>query len=172
MPELRRLVADADHCIASFGPLLLSVWMRETRLDALQGMERLIGDIARDAPNGRVGLFVVVEPHAAMPSSEARSELSRIRRTSAIGLTALVYEGDGFSAALVRGVTTSLNLLERGHTRTHIFATVALASEWIATTSPEYGGGRELEAATRSLRASFGAGQTPSGPEANTADPR
>ena len=46
--------------------------------------------------------------------------------TSQIGsdgyLTALVYEGDGFGAALVRGITTSLNLLERGRTRTDIFA--------------------------------------------------
>ncbi|HEY4016703.1 MAG TPA: hypothetical protein VGM06_25380 [Polyangiaceae bacterium] len=172
MPELRRLAADANHSIASFGPLLLSVWKRETTVEALQGMEQLIPGIAQEAPEGRVGLFVVVEPHASMPSSEARAELSRIRRTSAIGLTALVFEGDGFAAALVRGVTTSLNLLERGRTRTHIFANVSSAAAWIATAHVAYGGGAELEAATKALRASSGPSHASSRPEASAADPR
>lgn len=153
-PTLRRLVADDDHRLALFGPLLLSVWIGVTRIDALCVMERLIEESARDAPEGRLGLFVVVEPHATAPSSAARDELARIRRTNSIGLTALVYEGDGFGAALVRGITTGLNLLERGRSRTHIFADVATAARWVETTTPGYGGGSELETAVHTLRAS------------------
>jgi hypothetical protein len=149
---LKHVREDADHRIALFGPLLIGVWIR-TEIDALRDMQKIIQQAAPTAPNGRLGLFVVVEPHATTPSPAAREELSRIRRASAIALTALVYEGDGFGAALVRGITTSLNLLERNKTHTHIFADVVSAARWIQTSAPEYGGGEPLESAVRSVRA-------------------
>jgi hypothetical protein len=154
------LSVDADHCMCAFGPLLVNVWMRETRIEALLAMEGFIGELAGNAPNGLIGLFVVVEPNATIPTSAARAELSRIRRSGPIALTALVYEGTGFGAALVRGVTTSLNLLERGRARTHIFESVTAAAAWIHATAPEYGGGAPLEAAIQTLRTSLGAGLT------------
>jgi hypothetical protein len=149
---LQHVRDDADHRIALFGPLLIGVWIR-TEVDALRDMQKIIEQAAPRAPHGRLGLFVVVEPHSTTPSPAARGELSRIRRASAIAMTALVYEGDGFGAALVRGITTSLNLLERSSTHTHIFADVASAARWILTSAPEYGGGEPLETAVRSLRA-------------------
>jgi hypothetical protein len=151
---LRRLHADADHRLALFGPLLISVWLQETRIAALRAMERVIETSARDAPGGRLGMFVVVEPHATAPSSAVRDELPRIRRTSSIALTALVHEGNGFGAALVRGITTGLNLLEGSKTHTHVFADVTSAARWIETTAPQYGGGSALAAAVLDLRTS------------------
>ncbi len=149
---LRPLQEDGDHRIALFGSVLIGVWIR-TEVEALRAMERFVEQAAPSAPDGRLALFVVVEPHAIAPSASAREELSRIRRASRIALTALVYEGDGFGAALVRGITTSLNVLERGKTHTHIFADVPSAARWIRTSAPEYGGGEALEAAVRGLRA-------------------
>jgi hypothetical protein len=146
---------DANHRIALFGPMLVSVWVR-TEIDALLAMEKIIEQAAPEAPNGRLGLFVIVEPHATAPSPKARDELSRIRRANAIALTALVYEGDGFGAALVRGITTSLNLLERGAMRTHIFANVPSAARWVQTSAAEYGGGEPLESAVGTLRSPAG----------------
>ena len=152
---MRRLHADADHRLALFGPLLISVWLQETRIAALQAMQEVIENSARDAPGGRLGLFVVVEPHATTPSSAVRDELARMRRTSSIALTALVHEGNGFGAALVRGITTGLNLLEGSKSHTHVFADVTSAARWIETTAPEHGGGRPLAAAVRELRTSL-----------------
>jgi hypothetical protein len=151
-PTLRSLREDRDHRIALFGSVLIGVWIR-TEVEALRAMERFVDQAAAAAPHGRLALFVVVEPHAIAPSAPAREELSRIRRASRIGLTALVYEGDGFGAAVVRGITTSLNLLEGGKTHTQIFADVPSAARWIRTSAPEYGGGEALEAAVRELRA-------------------
>lgn len=146
------LATDADHRIAVFGSLLISVWIRETRVEALRAMAEMIKVSANNVPGSRLGLFVVVEPDAKMPSSEAREELARIRRTDSIALTALVHEGNGFSSALVRGITTSLNLLERAETQTHVFANVTSAARWIEATSAEYGSASAIEAAVRALR--------------------
>ncbi len=54
---------------------------------------------------------MLVDPSSTGLPSAARDELTRIRRTGPIALTVLVYEGKGFGATLVRGITTSLNLL-------------------------------------------------------------
>jgi hypothetical protein len=146
------LATDTDHRIAVFGPLLISVWIEETLVEALRGMEEMIKASAPSVLDGRIGLFVVVEQQAKMPSAAARDELARIRRTSAIALTALVHEGNGFSAALVRGITTSLNLLERAETQTHVFAKVASAARWVEATAPRYGSASAIEAAVGALR--------------------
>jgi hypothetical protein len=153
-PTLRRLAADADHRLALFGPVLLSVWIQETKIDALRAMEKHIEECANGAPGGRLGFFVVVETGAALPSEVVRAELARIRRRSAIAFTALVYEGNGFSAALVRGITTGLNLMS--DTTTHIFADVPSATRWVETTTPQYGAAVPLESALRALRSAAG----------------
>lgn len=155
-PQITVLATDADHRIALFGPLLISVWIRETRIEALRAMEEMIKVEASNVPDGRLGLLVVVEPHAKMPSSAVRDELARIRRTRTIALTALVHEGNGFSAALVRGITTSLNLLEGVGTQTHVFANVASAARWVEATGPHYGSAIAIEAAAGALRALSG----------------
>jgi hypothetical protein len=112
----------------------------------------MINTSAARVATGRISLFVVVEPRAKMPSSAARDELSRIRRTCPLSLTALVHEGTGFSAAMVRGVTTSLNLLEAPAMKTHVFANVRSAARWLETKAPEHGTALDIEAAVRALR--------------------
>jgi hypothetical protein len=153
-PQITVLATDADHRVAVFGPLLISVWIRETRIEALRAMEEMIKVAAGSVPDGRLGLLVVVEPHAKMPSAAVRDELARIRRTRTVALTALVHEGDGFSAALVRGITTSLNLLEGVGTQTHVFANIASAARWVEAKAPQYGSAIAIEEAARALRTS------------------
>ncbi len=153
-PDSARLAVvneDADHRVALFGPLVLSVWIH-TRVEALRAMEKTIHEAAPGAPHGRVGLFVVVQPQSSGLPSAARQELARIRRDGPIELTVLVYAGDGFGAALVRGITTSLNLLEPPQKQTHVFADVPPAARWIETKAPSYGRAAAIEAAVQTLR--------------------
>jgi hypothetical protein len=153
LPKITVLASDVDHRVALFGSLLISVWIQETRVEALRAMGEMIKAWASNVPGSRLGLFVVVEPDAKMPAAAAREELARIRRAASIALTALVHEGNGFSAALVRGITTSLNLLERAETQTHVFANITLAARWIEATAPQHGSASAIEAAVRALRA-------------------
>ena len=88
-----------------------------------------------------------------MPSAEARAELARLRRSPNIGVTVLVHEATGFTAAMVRGITTSLNLLESAESRTHVFANVASAADWLAQKAPQFGTAGAIADAVQALRA-------------------
>ncbi|HEY3592345.1 MAG TPA: hypothetical protein VGL13_00665 [Polyangiaceae bacterium] len=151
--RLTMLTKDADHRVALFGAVLINVWIRETRVEALQAMQQQLEAAARGIPDRRLALFVVVEPNAIMPSAEARAALANMRRSPAIGVTVLVHEGTGFTAALVRGITTSLNLIERVESRTHVFADVASAAKWLEDRAPQHGKADAISAAVQSLRA-------------------
>lgn len=80
-------------------------------------------------------MVTVVEAAADMPDSAARDELARLFRSlsASVVCSALIFEGDGFKAATVRALTTTINLVARQPFPHRVFATVADAAKWMGT---------------------------------------
>ncbi len=69
--------------------------------------------------------------------------------------SALVFEGEGFSASMVRAVATGLALLARTSFPHHVFADVTAAADWLARRQPDTPtrfGASELAGALGELR--------------------
>ncbi len=80
-------------------------------------------------------MVTVVEAAAEMPDAGARDELARLFRSlsTSVICSALVFEGDGFRAATVRALTTTINLVARQPFPHKVFATVGDAAKWMGT---------------------------------------
>ena len=99
-------------------------------------------------------MVTIVEQGAPLPSTQARTVTAEILRTAPIRLSAMVFEGQGFGAAAVRGVITGIGLLARTPYPHRTFATVTEAVSWIEreTRENESMPRRSVEAAVAEVR--------------------
>ncbi len=153
-PRMQRLMDDGQHTVALWGDVVIVVWRREMRVDALRALGVTMGVLAQKSKIGLLGRFVVVEQAAARPSKEARDELVRMTREYPVAFTAYVFEGDGFGAAAVRGIVTGVRIQSRSSSPVHVHASIADAARWVAANAPAYASAPELDAAARELRGS------------------
>lgn len=158
MGDLEILESTDDHAIAKWRSVGLYVWRGTTTVRAARELARTIG-LAREAdPRGPGVLLGVVEAGTPPPSSEARAALAESLESGAgyVRASALVFEGEGFQASMVRAVATGLALLARTDFPHQVFADVASASDWLERRTRAVGAPRyqaaELQAALRELR--------------------
>jgi hypothetical protein len=123
---------DVHHALGSWRNLVVVVWRSETQIPAIERCSALIGEVARR--HGSAALLQIVEPTAVPPESEIRKAISAMLKGHARDLTcsAVVFEGDGFRAAGVRGVVTAISLLSRTPFPHVIFASPLSAINWTA----------------------------------------
>ncbi|MEW5853159.1 MAG: hypothetical protein AB2A00_30535 [Myxococcota bacterium] len=78
-------------------------------------------------------MVVVVERNSPLPTAEARAELMEGRRLYAdrLAAVAVVYEGNGFRAATVRSIATTLNALTKRLLPEEVFDRVDHAADWV-----------------------------------------
>jgi hypothetical protein len=105
----------------------------------------------------RAALFTVVAKEASPPSSEARTALSNVLRhgVDAVLASAVVMEGDGFRASMVRSVATGLAVVARQPFPHRVFARTADAAEWIDLRlggSAQHASAAEISVALEELR--------------------
>lgn len=133
MERFTVLSKTADYTSSRYQDLVLQLWHRDTTLEGVAALRAVIGRVASDSPQG-LRLLVVVEPHASMPSSEARAGIAAImrERSGSIRATSLAFEGIGFRAASVRAVVAGLNVLAHHPFPYKVFATVPEALAWDA----------------------------------------
>ena len=125
------LEKTADHLLATWGDVLLVVWHDRTTLEGVQASVRVYEDLAAEYPSG-VFLLTVVEEKAQVPDAAVRKALSRLlaRGAGRTRKSALVYEGSGFNASIVRSITTGLARLAGVPYPHKVFATVADAARF------------------------------------------
>jgi hypothetical protein len=123
---------DPAHVIGTAEPILVCLWRTVTTRAAIAKL-RATG--ARLAASEREGfaMMTVVEASADLPDPDVRADLAEYFRavSSSVVCSALVFEGQGFRAAAVRGITTGLNLMARQPFPHKVFATVQDAASWI-----------------------------------------
>jgi hypothetical protein len=145
-PRAEIHVGTADVVVATWKNVVLLVWRRETSVDGVRAAQKVFGALADVCASG-VFLATIVEENAPAPSADARKELARFL-TSCSGrmiLSAVVHEGAGFRAAMVRSVVTGLALVAKLPYPHKVFATVTEADVWYRANSPMARAWREGE---------------------------
>ena len=130
----------SDYCLATWARFYIDIWRGNTTMEGLQAIQVGFPGFANRYPSG-VGLVTIVEQRAPLPPAPVRNAMAKFLAdsASAIKCSAVVFEGEGFSAAAVRGVVTGLTLVARPAYPHKIFATVPQASAWSASSIVQAG---------------------------------
>jgi hypothetical protein len=126
----RILENDLDHALATWHRVVIVVWRRETSPSAIERLGLAMLVLER-AIGHSVGLFMVVEQGAPLPSNEARSTSATVLQKASLALSAVTFEGAGFRAAAVRAVVTGIGLLAKAPYPYKSFAQVEEAAAWV-----------------------------------------
>lgn len=111
----------------------MQLWRTDVTLEAA----RAARDAATSLPaDGCRGLLIVVERSSRPPEGEARQILTELgtKLDGAVGC-AFVSEGEGFMAAAMRGIMTSMALLVRPAFPVKVFSNVDEAARWLGPLS-------------------------------------
>lgn len=130
--ELTLYAHDEHHGVGVWRNLLIVVWRKDTRADAVAGVSAVLGELGER--HSDIALLQVIEENATAPDTEARRALSTMLRQhgGSIRCSAIVYEGDGFRAATLRAVVTGIALLSRPAYPHVVFASTIAAINWTA----------------------------------------
>jgi hypothetical protein len=104
------LADDDNHSVMASGPFIATLWRKETRAEDVVKLGSELDKRAR-AYGRSIGAFMVVEENAPLPSSAARRAMAESLTRAAVAFLAVLFEGNGFRAAAVRGVVTGVSLL-------------------------------------------------------------
>jgi hypothetical protein len=120
-----------DHVLALWSRTVIVVWSHETTVSAVRRLGEHL--LARATAVGQpVGLFMVVEESAPLPSSDARSMSAVVLRKAKLAFSAVTFEGSGFRAAMVRAVVTGIGMLAKQPYPHQAFARLEDAAAWVA----------------------------------------
>jgi len=130
--ELTLFEHDDQHGVGAWRNVLIVVWRKETRADAVDGVSAVLGELIHKHRD--VALLQVIEERATAPDADARRALSAMLKQhgASIRCSALVYEGDGFKAATLRAIVTGIALLSRPAYPHVVFASTLAAINWTA----------------------------------------
>lgn len=125
-----------EYAVVVYEGILLQLWRTATTADGVRLVRKTLKDFAQQIRF----TVVVIEDGATTPGSEARAELQALAAELVPRFAAVVYEGDGFRAAAVRAVITSILLFTRQALPVKIFSSTASATEWARKAHPEIPG--------------------------------
>lgn len=143
---------NADCAIGAVEGLAVAVWLCHTNVEDLQELGRAVRRAQR-APNELVRLIQVVPQTALSPDARIRSEVARMLRglQGIVSHSAIVFEGHGFRAAMVRSVVTSITSLSNPGFPHRVFAKLPQAAAWMCDGSASLGA-RQLEEVVQHVR--------------------
>ena len=132
-PPPRLLGSDRHHRMGTWGPVFFVLWKGEVEPRTADRIQVGLLAFAQTLGGQRAAILTVVEKQAPTPSSEARAALSNVLRhgADAVIASAVVMEGDGFRASIVRSVATGLALVARQPFPHRVFARTEDAAEWL-----------------------------------------
>ncbi|MEI9937605.1 MAG: hypothetical protein WDO69_10340 [Pseudomonadota bacterium] len=130
--EVRILRSEASHGIAFAGRTLVVLWQTETRAHAVIELATLLARLA--AEFGRLGLLQVIGDHATPPDGAARSALATMLKDNEtrIVASAVVFEGTGFRASVIRSIVIGISMLSRPKCPHTVFASTTAGVEWLS----------------------------------------
>lgn len=138
--------------VAQIGMVCVAVWRADSTVARVGRQSEALGRVVRQAP-GQAAFFCVIEPSSAPPNDKAREASSAMLRSYGTDLvaTAVVIEGSGFRASIVRSVASGIVWLARSRSKVPVsyFADVEAGATWMAGHVPL----RSLEDFIRSIEA-------------------
>ena len=128
---------DPNFCIASWRQVFAVIWRHETTMAGVLALRSTFSAFV--ATNPAVRLLTIVEARAPLPTAQVRQGLADFlgQQGAHIKRSAVVFEGEGFRAAAVRGVVTGLTMLARPPYPHKIFGKLSDASVWLSSDSAD-----------------------------------
>jgi hypothetical protein len=132
-------VVYSDHNVAlgCCRDMFLVLWKQRTTVQTVA----ILADCFERFAKGRLkelALVTIVSIGAERaPASEARHKLAAwlSEASNKLVISAVVFEGDGFLAAVIRGVATGLSLLAKPKCPHRVVASVLHAGEWFESST-------------------------------------
>jgi hypothetical protein len=131
------LVVDADESKFALGhtrTVVVLVWRNASSIEAIHTLARTFDAIRGRHSDSLVGFLSIIERDCSLDMpSEVRGGLTRVldQNQDVIGGAAIVYEGEGFKATVVRSVITAINIAARTRFPNGVFGDVSSAADWL-----------------------------------------
>jgi hypothetical protein len=144
--------SNADCVIAAAEGVAVAFWLCHTTVEDVEELARA----ARRAQQGsteRVRLVQIVPQTAVPPDARARAALVRMLRglQGIVSHSVIVFEGEGFRAAMVRSIVASIASLSNPGFPHRVFAQLPEAAAWMNEGSAELGA-EKVEAIVQHIR--------------------
>ncbi len=141
--EIRILRSEASHAIAFAGQALVAYWQTETREQAVTELATLLADLA--AEFGSLVLLQVIGDQATPPDGAARAALAAMLKANETRIiaSAVVFEGTGFRAAMVRSIVIGISMPSRPKCPHAVFASTKAGVDWLCSQLRASGGPRD-----------------------------
>ncbi|MEM7157031.1 MAG: hypothetical protein AAF799_29535 [Myxococcota bacterium] len=154
------LSATPDRAFATWRSVLFVAWRKETSVEAVEEVGRHARELGRAFPDG-ILLLINVEDSAPPPSSKARGAMaSMLKAATDVRAAAIVHQGQGFGASMVRMVVQSLNMIAKYPYPSRVFGTNRAGAGWLveqvdAAGIPELFSKEELIAAIEEIKSAY-----------------
>lgn len=114
------------------GCVCVVIWRGAVTPPTFEKQRASLALVVKNNPAG-AAFICVIEPTAKPPSDTLRRASVEMisSHKSVLRANAVVVEGQGFSAALTRGVISGMRLVFREDTPSKVFASVAEAATWV-----------------------------------------
>jgi len=129
--EIRILRSEASHGIACVGRTLVVHWQTETRGEAVAELASLLAGLAEQS--GGVALLQVIGERATSPDTATRSALAAMLKANETRIiaSAVVFEGTGFRASVIRSIVIGISMLSRPQCPHTVFESSAAGIAWL-----------------------------------------
>jgi hypothetical protein len=145
--------SNTDCAIGVAEGVVVACWLHNTNIEDVEELGRAVRR-AQSGPNELVKLVQVVPQTAVTPDARVRSALARMLRglQGLVSHSAIVFEGHGFRAAMVRSIVTSITSLSNPGFPHRVFAKLPQAAAWMYDDSAVLSA-RQLEDVAQRVRA-------------------
>lgn len=123
---------DAHCAIGTVANVVLAIWREETWPLTVRILGAEIKRLQARQKTSGVGVIQILEDGIKPLGGDARAEFSKILQAGQdyILCSSVVFEGDGFRAAAIRGIVTGLALFSRTPFPHTVFSNVEAAVGW------------------------------------------
>jgi|HubBroStandDraft_6_1064221.scaffolds.fasta_scaffold70676_2 hypothetical protein len=124
---------DRDIVVADLEHLCIVIWHGAVTPAPFEKQRAALADVVARHPN-RAGFLIVIEDRVTPPSEELRHKSTEMLKSHGESLRCVgcVIEGNGFRAAITRGVLSGMILLMRNSkSKVSFFADVPSAAAWM-----------------------------------------
>lgn len=117
----------------AWNDVAITLWFDAVALEDVAVFERGCQRLVEQCPEGVSSVHIMVPGGKAMPTSEARAELTRVLREYSrfSAAVAVVIPGTGFWAGALRSLVTALSVVARTAIKPQICANYAEVCEWL-----------------------------------------
>jgi len=133
----RILHGGSGMAVAQLGRLCVVIWRDGVIHARFEQQRAALAEVVRSQPGG-VGFLCIIEPTAKPPDDELRrASIEMITSHGAqLKCTAVVIEGEGFKAAITRGVLSGMALLLSRKVHAEAFSSAETAIKWMRDQLP------------------------------------